>query len=265
MNKYTVLLMAFLGVSIILQGVQAQSCRLSYEDVGNNPGLGSAARGFELDSTTPTLTEDACALNFIDFDGDCDCTLTVYSKNSFTGCSASQAVASTSHERVQVVGGLWKRSAGPLSFTVTCQFPLEDEEHEEEIGRTEEEEQIDDEHEEEIGRTEEEQQIGDDLPWDFRALTPEEAADPLAAYVLSTAPSLGLANSNIPEYHLTGTNTLKIGVDSWTQKNVYLVTSDLSGNNGKQAKLLTVMGTFMNQDPGTGGVYLAYFDVIYLN
>ena len=53
-KKYTAILMALLGVSL---GVQAQSCRLAYESVITDPTIGSAAVGFELDSTTPTLTK----------------------------------------------------------------------------------------------------------------------------------------------------------------------------------------------------------------
>ncbi len=118
-KKYTALLMALLGVSL---GVQAQSCQLGYESTINDPTIGSAAVGFELDSTTPTLTENAWELNDIEFRGDCDCTLTVYSQTSLTGCSVTKAISSTTSEHVDVVGGIWNRSANPSSFTVTCNF-----------------------------------------------------------------------------------------------------------------------------------------------
>ena len=231
--------MALLGVSL---DAQAQSCQLSYESVVNDPTIGSAARGLELDSTTPTLTEDAWALNDIDFDGNCDCTLTVYSKTSLAGCSVTKAISSTTSEHVDVVGGIWRRSADPSSFTVTCNF--DSEEQEEEIGMPEEEE-------------EEETQEAD-LPYDFRALTAEEAADPIAVYIFNNAPALGIQLVDVPAgYHLNGSNTLSgIAIDSWTGNKVYLVISYLSGNNGETAKLYTIMGSGMNADYTTNGVYM---------
>ena len=189
----------------------------------------------------------------------------------------TRSISSTS-EHIDVVGGIWSRSANPKSFTVTCNFASLDEEQEEELGMIEEEEtqedeeqeeelgmieeeetQEDEEQEEELGMIEEEETQEVDLGYDFRALTAEEAADPIAVYILNKAPGKGIQLVDVPAgYHLTGTNTLSgIANDSWTGNKVYLVISDLSGNNGGTAKLYTIMGTGMNQDYTTNGVYLA--------
>jgi len=137
MNKFAALLMFFLGASFMLQAIQAQGCEVAYYDIPAPPecetyidengeeeeectAIGSAAFAALLDSTSPTLTEPTLPLNDLDFTGDCDCTLRVYSGLNLGGCYVQEDVVSNTH--INVVGGIWTRTANPQSFEVTCTF-----------------------------------------------------------------------------------------------------------------------------------------------
>ncbi len=142
MNKFTALLMFFLGASIMLQVTQAQDCTIGYYDIAppaeceyytdengeeeeECSAVGSAAFAALLNSETATLSEPDFPLNDLDFTGDCDCTLRVYSGADLKGCSVQAGVlteSSESSEQITVLGDLWKRAANPRSFEVTCNF-----------------------------------------------------------------------------------------------------------------------------------------------
>ena len=139
MNKFATLLMFFLGASFRLLTIQAQSCEVGYYDVAPPPecefyidengeeqeectAIGSAAFAQLLDSNTPTLTEPSFPLSEMDISGDCDCTLRVYSGQNLSGCYVQEDIITDASEHIEVIGGIWTRSANPQSFELTCTF-----------------------------------------------------------------------------------------------------------------------------------------------
>ncbi len=138
MNKFAALLMLFLGASFMLQATQAQDCVVAYYDIPAPPeceyitdengeeeeectSVGSAAFASALNADSPVLSEPTFPLSEADFTGDCDCTLTVYSKTGLTGCKITREVGDG--DGVEVVPGIWKGKANPKSFEVVCSFP----------------------------------------------------------------------------------------------------------------------------------------------
>jgi len=144
MLKFTLLLIAFLGASFILQGVHAQediqdlTCQVGYYTVPAPPechtdidengkevqvcsSIGSAAFGRVLGQNNSELVERSFELNDIEFTGYCDCVLRLYTQTDLGGCYIKSYEISGDY-RHTYVRDLWTRDGYPQSFTLTCNF-----------------------------------------------------------------------------------------------------------------------------------------------
>ena len=144
MFKFTLLLIAFLGASFILQGVSAQeniaalTCQVGYYTVPVPPqcetyidengqeqeqctAIDSAAFGTVLGAKDNELVERSLELNDIEFTGYCDCVLRLYTETNLDGCYIKSYEISGDY-RHTYVSDLWTRDGNPQSFTLTCNF-----------------------------------------------------------------------------------------------------------------------------------------------
>ena len=136
MIKYTSLLLFLLAISNVPRHIQAQELavwRIRYESAPgdplceieeNNPEVectedGSTVNETVLEPENSAFDKFFFELKKMEFSGDCDCVLTIYSGNSMKGCYVKEAVITDSYESVNVQD-IWKRPGYPQSFTVIC-------------------------------------------------------------------------------------------------------------------------------------------------
>ncbi len=132
-NKSSILLICLFGLSFLYQASAAapKQCVLYYEDLIEIPSCdltgpndecestGSAAVSVTLDKSEKTLKESSWPLGVLSWDGDCKCTLKIYSKVNYQGCSLSYPF-SKSKTKTIYPKKLLKKDA--KSFKVVCSF-----------------------------------------------------------------------------------------------------------------------------------------------
>jgi len=139
MSRKITLLFCLLGLAFISQAYGAQNCLISYangsssepecetfiDDDGteaqrcteSGPGLSQTM----LWNSSPRLIQEELTLGELELEGNCDCTLTLYSKGDLTGCRVKQSIV-TSTEKTVDASELWTRSGKSLSFAIDCNF-----------------------------------------------------------------------------------------------------------------------------------------------
>ena len=133
-NKPSIILICLLGLSFISQASASppKQCAIVYEDASSTSDcksligpdeecedMGTAARGETLDKTQKTLKDPDWSLGVLNFSGDCKCTLTIYSKANFKGCSLSYPFSKSKTKKIYP-DKLWKKDT--RSFKVVCSF-----------------------------------------------------------------------------------------------------------------------------------------------
>ena len=109
-----------LGASFIgmAQADDQFSCRVSYY------GVGGASGAVNVNPDDDLEFNENWAIESIEFEGNCDCTLTLYSKVDLAGCKVTKDVETESSVDYEI-SDIWKRSASQASFHVGCEFSQE--------------------------------------------------------------------------------------------------------------------------------------------
>ncbi len=137
MIKKTLIGLLFLGASYMTRAQEISPCEIVYREAplepGCPPGSGDAICDegpmpaiyqFVAIPGRNSFTEPNLRVKSFQFNGDCECSITLYSEENLAGCTKTVKTDTTGYDWLEV-SDVWKKNTWPASLAVTCKADFE--------------------------------------------------------------------------------------------------------------------------------------------